>query len=67
LDDGEGPSSWAKKKKKDKHHRDDNLAAAIERKAARPKNNPPKDHFEKLLEASCNNHKVPVKHTLNDG
>jgi hypothetical protein len=27
---------------------------------------PPKDHFEKLLDASCPHHEVPVKHALKD-
>jgi hypothetical protein len=40
--------------------------ATVERKVAHPKNNPPKDHFEKLLEAPCTNHEVPVKHALKD-
>ena len=61
-----GPSSRPDKKRKDKHRRDDNLVAAAEWKAARPKNGPPKDHFEKLLEAPCNNHEGPVKHALKD-
>jgi hypothetical protein len=45
------------------------LVAAVERKASHPKGNPakpglPKDHFEKLLDAPCSHHEVPVKHTL---
>jgi hypothetical protein len=72
VDHGEGTSSRFKKKKKnDKRRRDDNLVAAVERKASHPKGNPtkpgtPKDHFEKLLDASCPHHEVPVKHTLKD-
>jgi hypothetical protein len=69
----EGSSSRFKKKKKknDKRRHDDNLVAAVERKASRPKCNPPKvglpkDHFEGLLEVSCTHHEVPVKHTLKD-
>jgi hypothetical protein len=27
---------------------------------------PPKDHFEKLLEATCPHHPYPVKHKLRD-
>jgi hypothetical protein len=73
VDHGEGTSSRFKKKKKknDKRRHDDNLVAAVERKASRPKGNPsklslPKDHFEKLLDASCPHHEVPVKHTLKE-
>jgi hypothetical protein len=70
MDHGEGMSSCFKKKKKnDKHRRDDNFVAAVERKTSRPKGNPTKpapskDHFERLLDASCLHHEVPVKHTL---
>jgi hypothetical protein len=71
VDHGEGTSSRFKKKKKksDKRQRDDNLVAAVERKVTWPKNSPakagpPKDHFEKLLDAPCCNHEVPVKHAL---
>jgi hypothetical protein len=28
---------------------------------------PPKDHFEKILEAACPHHLYPVKHKLRDG
>jgi hypothetical protein len=60
-----------KKKKNDKHRRNDNLVTMVERKASHPKGNPtkaglPKDHFEKLLDASCPHHEVPVKHALKD-
>jgi outer membrane biosynthesis protein TonB len=60
-----------KKKKNDKRRRDDNLVVAVERKASRPKGNPSKlgllkDHFEKLLDAPCPHHEVPVKHVLKD-
>jgi hypothetical protein len=66
----EGTSSRFKKKKKkknDKRRHDDNFVAAVERKVSRPKGNPAKtapsrDHFEKLLEAPCPHHEVPVKH-----
>jgi hypothetical protein len=68
-----GTSSRFKKKKKksDKRQRDDNLVATVERKATRPKNRPtkagpPKDHFERLLDAPCPHHEVPVKHALKD-
>jgi hypothetical protein len=69
---GEGASSCFKKKKKNnKHRRDDNFVAAVERKASRPKGNPGKpaptrDHIEKLLDAPCPHHEVPVKHTLRE-
>jgi hypothetical protein len=72
VDHGEGTSSCFKKKKKnDKCRRDDNLVAAVERKASHPKGNPakhssPKDHFEKLLNAPCLHHEVPIKHALKD-
>jgi hypothetical protein len=72
VDHGEGTSSCFKKKKKnDKRRRDDNFVAAVERKASRPKGNPDKpspsrDHSEKLLDASCPHHEVPVKHTLRE-
>jgi hypothetical protein len=73
MDHDEGTSSRFKKKKK-KHgkcHCDDNLVAAVERKASRPKGNPakpglPKDHFEKLVDAPCLHHEVPVKHAFKD-
>jgi hypothetical protein len=57
VDHGEGTSSHFKKKKKnDKRRRDDHLVAVGERKASHPKGkpskpSPPKDHFEKLLDA----------------
>jgi hypothetical protein len=69
VDHGEGTSSrFNKKKKIDKCCRDDNLVA-VEHKASRPKcnpskPNPPKDHFEKLLDAPYPHHEVPVKHVL---
>jgi hypothetical protein len=69
VDHDEGTSSHFKKKKNDKCCRDDNFVAAVERKTSRPKGNPTKsapskDHFERLLDASCQHHEVPVKHTL---
>jgi hypothetical protein len=76
VDHGEGTSSRFKKKKKkkkknDKRPRDDNFVVAVERKAPRPKGNPGKpaptwDHFEKLLDAPCPHHEVPIKHTLRE-
>jgi hypothetical protein len=72
VDHGEGTSSRFKKKKKnDKRRRNDNLVAAVEHKASRHKGNltkpaPSKDHFERLLDASCPHHEVPVKHSLKD-
>jgi hypothetical protein len=72
VDHGEGMSSRFKKKKKnDKRCRDDNFVAAVERKTSRPKGNPTKptlskDRFERLLDASCPHHEVPVKHTLKE-
>jgi hypothetical protein len=72
VDHGEGSSTRFKKKKKNaKRRRDDNLVAAVERKASRPNGNstktsPPKDHFERLLEAPSTHHKVPIKHVLKD-
>jgi hypothetical protein len=72
VDHSEGTSSCFKKKKKnDKCCRDDNLVATVERKASHPKGNPAKpapskDHFEKLLDAPCLYHEVPVKHSLKD-
>jgi hypothetical protein len=73
VDYGEGTSSRFKKKKKknDKRRRDDNPVAAVERKASRPKGNPTKpapskDHFERLLDAPCPHHEVPVRHSLKD-
>jgi hypothetical protein len=43
----------------------------VERKTSRPKGNPAKptpskDHFERLLDAPCLHHEVPVKHSLRD-
>jgi hypothetical protein len=71
VDHGEGSSLCFKKKKNDKRRHDDNLVATIECKASQPKGNrtkaaPPKDHFERLLEAPCTHHEVPVKHALKD-
>jgi hypothetical protein len=72
VDLGEGTSSRFKKKKKsDKRRRDNNFVAAVEQKVLRPKGNPGKpaptrDHFEKLLDAPCPHHEVPVKHTLRE-
>jgi hypothetical protein len=71
VDHDKGTSSRFKKKKNDKHRRDDNFIATVERKTSRPKGNPTKpapskDHFERLLDASCPHHKVPVKHTLRE-
>jgi hypothetical protein len=72
VDHGEGKSlRFKKKKKNDKRRRDDNFVAAVERKASRLKANqgkpaPSRDHFEKLLDAPCPHHKVPVKHTLRE-
>jgi hypothetical protein len=74
VDHDEGTSSCFKKKKKkknDKCRRDDNFVAVVERKTSRPKGNPTKpapskDHFERLLDASCLHHEVPVKHTLRE-
>jgi hypothetical protein len=50
---------------------DDNLVVVVKRKVSCPKGNPskpcpPKDHFEKLLDAPCLHHEVPVKHALKD-
>jgi hypothetical protein len=72
VDHGEGTSSCFKKKNKnEKHRRDDNFVAAVERKTPRPKGNPTKpapskDHFERLLDASCLHHEVHLKHMLRD-
>jgi hypothetical protein len=43
----------------------------VERKASRPKGNqakpaPSRDHFDKLLDAPCPHHEVPIKHTLKE-
>jgi hypothetical protein len=68
VDYGEETSPRFKKKKKnDKHRCDDNFVVAVGRKASRPKGNPAKpaptrDHFERLLDAPCPHHEVPVKH-----
>jgi hypothetical protein len=72
VDHAEGtPLRYKKKKKIDKCRRDDNFVAAVECKASRPKGNqgkpaPTRDHFEKLLDAPCPHHEVPVKHTLRE-
>jgi hypothetical protein len=73
VDHGEGTSSRFKKKKKKngKRRRADNFVAAVERKTLRPKGNPTKpasskDHFERLLDAPCPHHEVPVKDTLRE-
>jgi hypothetical protein len=64
VDHGEG-------RPHDKRRRDDNFVAAVERKASRPKGNqgkpaPTREHFEKVLDAPCPHHEVPVKHTLRE-
>jgi hypothetical protein len=64
-------SRFKKKKKNNKRRRDNNLVVAVERKASRPKSNltktgPLKDHFERLHEAPCTHHEVPIKHALKD-
>jgi hypothetical protein len=73
VDHGEGTSSLFKKKKKknDKCRHGDNFVAAVECKASHHRGNPTKptpsrDHFERLLDASCPHHEVPVKHTLRE-
>jgi hypothetical protein len=72
VDQGEGTSSCFKKKKKnDKRRRDDDFVAPVEHKMWRPKGNsgkptPTRDHFQKLLDAPCPHHEVPVKHTLRE-
>jgi hypothetical protein len=72
VDQGGGTSSrFRKKKKNDKRRHEDNFVAAVERKASCSKGNaakpaPFRDHFEKLLDASCPHHEVPVKHTLRE-
>jgi hypothetical protein len=66
VDHGEGTSSRFKRKKKnDTHRRDDNLVAVVEHKTSCPKGNltklaPSKDHFERLLDASCPHCEVPI-------
>jgi hypothetical protein len=74
VEHGEGTFSHfkkKKKKKKDKRRRDDHFVAAVERKASRPKSNqgkpaPTRDHFERLLDAPCPHHEVPIKHILRE-
>jgi hypothetical protein len=71
MDHREGTSSRFKKKKNDKCRHDDNLVAVVERKASRPKGNPTKpapskDHLERLLDASCSHHEVPIRNSLKD-
>jgi hypothetical protein len=72
VDHGDGTSSRFKKKKKnDKCHRNDNFVVVVKRKASRPKGNqgkpaPTRDHFERLLDALCPHHNIPVKHTLRE-
>jgi hypothetical protein len=65
------PRASKKKQKNDKCRRDDNFVAVVEHKASRPKGNqakpaPSRNHFEKLLDAPCLHHEVPVKHTLRE-
>jgi hypothetical protein len=72
MDHGEWTSSRFKKKKKnDKRRCDDNFVVAVERKTSRTKGNPTKpapskDHFERLLDAPCPHHDVPVKPRMTD-
>jgi hypothetical protein len=70
VDHGEGTSSHFKKKN-DKRCRNDNFVTVVERKTSRQNRNsgkpaPTRDHFEKLLDAPCLHHKVPVKHMLRE-
>jgi gamma-glutamyl-gamma-aminobutyrate hydrolase PuuD len=72
MEHSEGTSlRFKKKKKNDKRRCDDNFVVAVERKASCPKSNPTKpapsrDHFERLLDALCLHHDVPVKHMLRE-
>jgi hypothetical protein len=72
VDHREGTCShFNKKKKNDKRRCDDNFVVAVECMTSRPKGNPTKpaptkDHFERLLDAPCPQHELPVMHTLRE-
>ena len=61
---GDASSSRPKKKKSKQRHDPDFVAMADKKKGVGKAARPPKDHFEKLLEAPCTNHEGPVNHKL---
>jgi hypothetical protein len=54
------------KRKKDKRRRDEMLVATMGQKRKRPPTEEATDHFEKLLEAPCSNHRYPVRRAYKD-
>jgi hypothetical protein len=61
----------SRRKRRMTRRHNENLVVDVECKASRPKGNqtkpaPSKDQFERLLDAPCPHHEVPVKHLLKD-
>jgi hypothetical protein len=64
---GEAPATRPEnKKKKERKLHSNNLVAAADKRPPKPKPGPPRDHFEKMLEAPCPYHESPVKHAMKD-
>jgi hypothetical protein len=40
--------------------------AAADKRLSKPKVGPPRDHFEKMLEAPCSYHETLIKHAMKD-
>jgi hypothetical protein len=55
-----------KKKKKERKLRNNNLVVAVDKRPSKPKVGPPRDHFEKMLEAPCPYHETLIKHAMKD-
>lgn len=55
-----------KRKKKDRQQHDEVLVVAVGEKGRKPPTEEGTNHFEKLLEASCPNHRYPVRHAYKD-
>jgi hypothetical protein len=45
---------------------DETLMAVVGQKGKQPPTEEANDHFEKLLEASCLNHRYPIRHAYKD-
>jgi hypothetical protein len=43
-----------------------NLVAVVDKQLSKQKVGPPRNYFEKMLEAPCPYHKIPVKHAMKD-
>jgi hypothetical protein len=68
-DADEGASNHSgrkKKKKKNKQQRDSTLIAVADPKGKKATTEETPDHFEKMLEGPCPNHRYPIKHAYKD-